>query len=57
MYAVVVVLVVAVVVVVVVVALIETLQVLENAACLLFQALDGALGLVLSAFWVDLAPK
>ena len=28
-----------------------------NAACLLFEALDGALGLVLPAFQADLAPK
>ena len=32
-------------------------EVFENAACLLFEALDDALGLVLPAFWADLASK
>ena len=32
-------------------------KVFENAACLLFEALHGALGLVLPAFYADLDPK
>ena len=32
-------------------------KVFENAACLLFEALHGALGLVLPVHWADLAPK